>query len=395
MRLVLAVLVLMLIMGAASAVQLNPYLDFQVLFHANMGLLRGIALYDHAAQVDMIAQIAGVSAAQVYVLPFPYPPWYALSTIWLAWLPVNIAVRVWFSLNLLMLAVSSMLLTMGQPFMRRVLLSLGAVFWLPALGSLFVGQYIFPVLLGAALMVYALNDEKPVLVALAAALMTFKPHLGLAIVLAVIVLLLSRRGQFSRQAALGTLIAAAVLFGLGFLASPNWPVAYAGSLLGFQGLHGVPECTQCVSLPMTIARLAGGGLAMAAWIGLALAVPICGWLAWRWNALAAEPSRLVSIGALATLLVSPYLLNYDYLLLLVPLIVLAGEAHSRPDWGALGLAFVLPAAALAIWGTGGKSCVGNFHLHRSGSDPSAFRFPQQRGGGEGGLTVDAVRHRMQ
>ena len=60
---------------------------------------------------------------------------------------------------------------------------LGAIFWMPVLGSLFVGQYGFPVLLGAALMIYALGHEKPVLVALAAALLTFKPHLGLAILL--------------------------------------------------------------------------------------------------------------------------------------------------------------------------------------------------------------------
>ncbi len=272
MRLAFAALLVTLIVAAASAVPLNPYLDFQVLFHANMGLLRGIALYDHAAQVDMIARIAAVPAAQVYVLPFPYPPWYALSTIWLAWLPVNIAVRVWFGLNLLMLLISSILLTSGQPFMRRALLALAVVFWLPALGSLFVGQYVFPVLLGAALMVHALKVEKPALAALAAALLTFKPHLGLAIILAVILLFLSRRDQFSRRAALGLLAAAAVLFGLGFLASANWPIEYGASLLAFRGLHGVPECTQCVSLPMMIARLADGGLTMAAWIALALAV---------------------------------------------------------------------------------------------------------------------------
>jgi alpha-1,2-mannosyltransferase len=354
MKLALAVLVLVLVAAAASAVPLNPYLDFQVLFHANMGLLRGIALYDHAAQVEMIAEIADVPAAQVYILPFPYPPWYALSTIWLAWLPVDKAVRVWFGLNLLMLVASSSLLTSGQPIMRRVLISLSAVFWLPALGSLFVGQYGFPVLLGAALMVLALKEEKPAMMALAAALLTFKPHLGLVIVLVVIALRLSRRDRFSREAALGLLAAAAVLFGLGFLASHNWPTAYAVSLMGFQGQHGVAECTQCVSLPIMMARLTGGGLSVAAWIALALAVPTCAWLAWRCKALAFTTSSIVSVGTLATLLMSPYLLNYDYLLLLVPLIALAGEALTHGEWAALGLAFVLPPAALALGGPGGN-----------------------------------------
>ena len=162
MKMALGALALLLIVAVAASVPLQPYLDFQVLFHANMGLLRGIPLYDHAGQVEMIAQLAGVPARQVYVLPFPYPPWYALSTIWLAWLPVDAAARVWFGLNLLMLVASVGLLTRGMPPMRRALVFLGAMFWLPTLGSLFVGQYGFPVLLGAALMAHGLKRESPV-----------------------------------------------------------------------------------------------------------------------------------------------------------------------------------------------------------------------------------------
>ena len=66
--------------------------------------------------------------------------------------------------------------------MRPVLFA-GGLMWLPVLGSLFVGQYGFPVLLGAALMIYALRRENPLMIALAAALLTFKPHLGGVIVI--------------------------------------------------------------------------------------------------------------------------------------------------------------------------------------------------------------------
>src|SRR5512146_2442289 len=79
-------IVLLLGVLAVLPLPLPAYLDFQVLYQANMGLLRGIALYDHAGQVNMIAQLAQVQPEQVYILPFPYPPWYALSTLWLAWL---------------------------------------------------------------------------------------------------------------------------------------------------------------------------------------------------------------------------------------------------------------------------------------------------------------------
>ncbi len=67
-----------------------------------MGLLRGISPYDHAGQVNLIAQLAGVAPEQVYSLPFPYPPWYALIAVWLAWLPIEAAARVWFGIGLML-----------------------------------------------------------------------------------------------------------------------------------------------------------------------------------------------------------------------------------------------------------------------------------------------------
>ncbi|HEX8992174.1 MAG TPA: hypothetical protein VF784_10905, partial [Anaerolineales bacterium] len=47
---------------AVLPLPIPPYLDFQVLYHADMGLVRGIGLYDHAGQVQMIAGLAHVPA---------------------------------------------------------------------------------------------------------------------------------------------------------------------------------------------------------------------------------------------------------------------------------------------------------------------------------------------
>jgi hypothetical protein len=88
------------------------------------------------------------------------------------------AARAWFAANLAMLFLSAGFLTSGQPPAKRILFFLGALFWMPILGGLFVGQYGFPVLLGAALMIFALKSKNSVLTAIAAALLTFKPHLG-------------------------------------------------------------------------------------------------------------------------------------------------------------------------------------------------------------------------
>src|SRR5512146_1939721 len=105
MRGILAAVGALLFLGALAVipvVPVQPYLDFQVLYQTNMGLLRGIPVYDHAGQVQMIAQLAGVTPQQVHLLPFPYPPWYALFTVWLAWLPISTGARVWFGINLLL-----------------------------------------------------------------------------------------------------------------------------------------------------------------------------------------------------------------------------------------------------------------------------------------------------
>jgi nitrate reductase NapE component len=191
-----------------------PYLDFQVIYHADMGLLRGLPVYDHAGQVEMIAQLASVSPEQVFVLPFPYPPWVALATLPLALLPITIAARLWFGLNLLMLFASAWLLTDGWEARKRLASFVVAVFFWPVLGSLFVGQYVFPVLLGAALWSYAVRKEHAALTAAAFALLTFKPHLGALIFLAGIFYLWRRRDDFGRRALSYTLLAGSIHPGL-------------------------------------------------------------------------------------------------------------------------------------------------------------------------------------
>ena len=248
--------VVFLILIALYPFSLPPYLDFQVLYHADLGLLNGVALYDHAGQVNMIAQFAHVLPEQVFVLPFPYPPWYALSTLWLAWLPIERAARVWFGLSLIFIFISVWLMTDGWPAVKRLISFLFAILFLPVLGSLFVGQYGFPVLLGAALLTYALRHEKIILTAFAAALLTFKPHLGALIIIIAFVYLLRRKDSFSRRALLTVVVTGIFLFALGFLASPFWPLGYFHSLTGFKD---VSQCHQCNSASMALAGLLGGG----------------------------------------------------------------------------------------------------------------------------------------
>ncbi len=329
---------LFLLSFALLPLPIPPYLDFQVIYHADMGLLRGIPLYDRAGQVNMIAQLAHVPPGQVFVLPFPYPPWYALTTLWLVLLPIAVAARVWLGLNLLMLFASVWLMTDGWEGYKRLIAFPVALFFFPVIGSLFVGQYGFPILLGAALFGYALQNKKAGLIAIAAALLTFKPHLGLLILILGLIYLFFRRDEFGRRALIAIIVVGIFFFAVGFLASPRWPLDYFRSLTGFKD---VSQCNKCNSIPMELASLMGGGLNQAIWFALILFFLMTGWLFWSRRALAAQPILLGAAGVIITLLVSPYLQNYDYLLLLVPLFILATDAR-RFDWLWLTVALVLP-----------------------------------------------------
>lgn len=329
---------------------IRPYLDFQVIYHADMGLLRGIPIYDHAGQVSMIAQLARVSADQVFVLPFPYPPWYALATLWLVLLPIDAAARLWFGVNLIMLFLSIVWLTNGWPAPKRLLVTSCAILFVPVLGSLFVGQYGFPVLLGAALMTRALRRHSAALTGISAAMLTFKPHLGALVLIIVVVHLWQRRDDFGRRSLLAIALSGTILFAAGFLASPLWPVDYYHSLTGFKD---VSQCHQCVSVPMALASLVGAGFSQAVWIAAGISVVLAAFLVRRWRPRVPGPSQLVVGAVLLTFLVSPYLQNYDYVLLVVPFLALAAIARGV-GWLWLTLAYALPLGSLALLGSAGN-----------------------------------------
>jgi len=341
--------ILFLVAVALLPLPLPPYLDFQVIYHADLGLLRGISIYDHAGQVNMIAGLANVPPDQVYVLPFPYPPWYALVMLWSALLPIAVTVRIWFGLNLLILFASTWLMTDGWVPLRRLSAFFFAILFLPVLGTLWVGQYGLPVLLGTALFIYALARERVILVALAAALLTFKPHLGGLILLMGLIYLFLRRDDFGRRALIAIILVGIFLLAVGFLGSPLWPLDYFHSLTGFRD---VSQCHQCNSVPMELTGLIGRGFDQAVWIALGILVFLSVWIASQWKTLTRGSRWLVGTSVLVVLVASPYLQNYDYVLLLIPLFILASDAR-RLDWLWLALAYIVPFIGFGVFSVRG------------------------------------------
>lgn len=337
---------LLLAIASFAPLPIPYYQDFSVLYFSDKALLRGIPLYDYPAQLPWVLS---QTRPDFTFHPYPYPPWYALATLFLALLPVEAAARLWFLLNLALISAATWLLTPRWKITTRLFAILGAVMFVPAFGLLIVGQYSAPVLLGAALFIHAARRELAGLAALALGLMTFKPHLGLFLALAAFAWLFLRRGTvFARRAMLLTGLLALALVLIGLLADPAWPLSYPRSLGRYSDLPGVQSCGLCASLSVGVVRLATGqsNVGQAAAVSVVLACGLGALFVWRFRSRLLDPSLLIALCAAFTLLVDPYLLNYDYILLFVPLAVLAERGISLTGRGLLAAAYFLPWVAL-------------------------------------------------
>jgi len=344
-----------LLLAAAYAPLPVPHtLDFRVIYFANTALLQDAPLYDQAAEEAAIADLAGLPANEISLHPFPYPPWYALITLPLVKLPIEVGARLWLELNLVMLLVSVWLLTDGWEPRKRLFMFLGAILFIPVLGALYVGQYVFPVLLGLALLTFALPKNKPILIALAAALLTFKPHLGGLALIALVVYLWIRRDSIGKRPLWFTIAIGVFLFSIGFLADSAWPLNYLHSITGYGQIPGVQTCEICSSLPVSVARWLGlPGMQPAFLIAGFLLLVFLGVLIWKRSWWGSSNFMIAGI-ILVTLLISPYLLNYDFVLLLVPIFIVAKQAIKPLDWALIGTAYIIPWLGLGFFGRQGN-----------------------------------------
>ena len=166
---------------------LPAHSDFSAIYNTNLALVNRVPIYDLEAVEAIAVKASGLPPENFFLARFPYPPWYALSTFYLGLLPAKAAATLWFEINLIMLFLSVWLLTDGWAGRSRLIAFPLALFFLPVLGALSVGQYDFPVLLGTSLLIHSLRKENITLTTLGAALLTFKPHLGALILLSALI----------------------------------------------------------------------------------------------------------------------------------------------------------------------------------------------------------------
>ncbi len=274
---------------------------------------------------------------------FFYPPVYLFLCWPLGLLPYLTALAVW--LGATGLACRTALVAWAGPWASG-LTGLLALLAFPAFFStLGHGQNAF---LTTAIFATGgiLLGRRPVLAGVVLGCLVYKPHMAVALPVA-----FAAAGYWRTFFAMGAsalmLIAASVLaFGM-----TSWiEFMKLSSVVQMTLEHGLVDPGKMVSVYRSM-RLVGFGNE-AGWAAQTIvAILVLGALAWvvrRYR----NPEGVVAAAAAATLLISPYMLDYDMMLLAVPMawMVRAGLAHGFRDWERVVLlaAFVLPGIARPI-----------------------------------------------
>ena len=319
--------------------------DFSSFYAAGRLILENNSPYGQAALHGMEQSLFGPPTP---FYSFAYPPIFLLLLTPLARLPYLPALALWqgatlalYLLAMLRLKKSHGTLLPGGAFFLAACLSFTAVFV-----NLVHGQNGF---LSAALLAFGLSllDEKPLLAGLCFGLMAFKPQLGLVLPFA---LAAGGRWRVFASAAI-TVIALAALSTL-FFGTDSWRDFFAATQYSKHAIldEGAVGFDKMVSL-FAWARLWHLPLYAAYAIQAVAALAVTIWLILLWRSLA-DPRLKSAALVFATLLITPFALDYD-LVLLAPGILLLAAAGQAPWQASLCiLLWLMPAAApgLAHWG---------------------------------------------
>jgi len=304
-------------------------LDFFFFYAQSAALNHGLDLYDEIAQTVFVTQTLKLGSQGLQLNPPAYPPWYYLMTVFLGWFDLETSARLWFICNVAMLSIAALLLNPYPGFWGRLAVVSACLIFPPTVGLLAVGQLDMPLLLGCALFVAGAGCGKPWWAAVGLLFMSFKPHLGFIPLCVGIFWLAARGGWANRQALRYTAIVFAAAALISLLVEPTWPTAYLKSLGRLSSYKLNVLCDTCSSLTIAAGRLLNWEAAEL-WrfgmLGVIGALAAAMWFVWKSRQ---QPDMVASAMAWAvvlTLLFTPYIRNYDYVLLLLPLLSLLGKA---------------------------------------------------------------------
>jgi hypothetical protein len=318
--------------------------DFLSFWAASRLALAGHPALAYNVAAHAAAQRAAFGGAPLGYAAFFYPPLYLLVCLPLGLAPYFVALAAWLATTAgaCWLAIRRLLDVQGRG-LAVAMLAFPGVF-----STVGHGQNAFLTTALFGLGVLSL-DRRPILAGLAFGLLAFKPHLGLLLPLALIA---SGRWKTVAGAVITVLAFSAVT--VGAFGLDVWRAFLGASALARATLErGLVGYDKMQSVFAAV-RLLGGGLGIA--YGLqGLAAAAAGWGVVIVARRAVGVDRGLALGATvatASLLASPFLLDYDLTLLAIPIAWMVREGRRtgfRPwEKSALFLAFVLPLVARVV-----------------------------------------------
>ena len=272
-----------------------------------------------------------------------YPPLFLIVAAALALLPYAWALLAWTVFGL-----SAYLVTMRAilPRPETVLVALAFPATFVNLGH---GQngFITASLLGGALL---LLDRRPLVAGLLIGLLAYKPQFGVMIPL---VLLATARWQVIAAATATVLAACAVTFAL-FGAKVWTAFAQSTEFTRVVVLEAGDTGWEKIQSIFSAVRMWGGSIELAYAAQAALALAVAASLVWLWRSRAADDLKAAAL-ACACLLATPYVLDYDLVVLAVAMAFFVRHAFDQGfrdyEISVLAFVWVAPLIARSVAGT--------------------------------------------
>jgi alpha-1,2-mannosyltransferase len=314
--------------------------DFVNPYAASIAALKGdpASVYDiHRQHLQEVAVMGGKDFG---VLGFHYPPMYLLIVLPLSMLPF---IASWVVFETVTLA--------GYLAVLRRIAPIPVGLWLaitfPAVIINFMcGQngFLTTALIGGGLL---LLDRWPLLAGFLFGLMAYKPQFAILIPLALVV---ARRWRALIATAISTILFAAV--SLAVFGAPAWR-AFVGSITFTQKIvleRGAIDFSTLQSIFGAI-RMWGGSVEVAYVFQAVVAIYAASAVVWVWQTRRPFALKGATL-AVGSLMVSPYVLQYDLVLLALPIAWLAMEGFETGflpyEKAVLSVAWILPRVSLPV-----------------------------------------------
>jgi hypothetical protein len=292
--------------AALRAGGLLPMSDFGMMYTAGKLALEGAwdRIYDVVAFAAQTSRVLGFTI-DVGGATFPYPPPTALGFSLLARFDLSISQIMWLLLSLTSLAIGVRLMT------RRWIVILPVLLMMPTYFAIRLGQNTPVALLAVAAAFVLLRRSRPLAAGLVLGLLVLKPQLLIGFILWWVV---SPR-RLSREALGAVLSGGGILLSSLMLVPQGWR-AYVAELPTLANPPGMVPLGSFSLLDFTRFLFGPGTVT---WIITAVGTAgLIAFLGVQFRRHQQDPQIGFAIAVLATVLLSPHMVSYDWLLLLVP-----------------------------------------------------------------------------